>query len=458
MNQKLYDHFRELRNSKNGQLDDLILAANKNGEARDMSADESAKFEALAADVARLTERIDAMEAEDEAEDQAPSRGIRSGDRRTPSIRDVPAIHGDERSGYSYFRAILRAAEGRLDGLEAEVSQEIARRSGKAPMGFYMPIGGNPEIRRMMFPGGERRDLTTTTGSGAIFTEPEGELIDVLRGKLTIRELGATILTGMRGNFAIPRQTGAANFQWLGEGVSATTTNQTFDQVPFTPRIGLAATGLTRMFLAQTALDAEKLVKDDLAAVVARALDSAAINGPGGVAPLGILNRTGIQARSAGLALGANGGTIGWNNVVAMESLITTANADQGALAYLTTPAMRGKLKSVAKVVTGATATGSITLWENGDGPGKGEVNGYPAFTSTLVPASLSKGTGTGLSAAIFGYWRDLVVALWEGADCLVNPFSPQLSAGVIISMNMNMDVNVKHDESFCFIADAITS
>lgn len=450
---------------KRAKIDGMVAKADR--EKRDLTLDEQTAFNALVDEVKGLKSRVETLEAAEDAvtEVEPRSRGILTKPPGpAPTRHDTGHgfnVRTGERRGYSYFRAITRAAEvgyANLDGIEGEVSREIARRCGKAPEGFYLPLGGNPEIRDMMYPGMEHRDLTTTTGAGTIFNRPESELIDLLRGKLVVRELGATVMTGMRGVFSIPRQTGTASFSWLGEGASVTPTTQTFDQVGFVPHFGLAATGLTRLLLNQSSLDAEQMVKDDLAALIARELDKAAISGPGGVAPTGILNRTGIVARSAGLALGANGGPIGWNNVVAMESLITTSNADQGKCAYLTTPAMRGKLKSVAKVVAGATATGSITLWENGDGPGVGDVNGYPAYTSTLVPSNITKGTGTNLSAIIFAYWKDLVVALWEGADVLCNPYSPQLSGGVVISLGMSADVQVKHDESFAVILDGSTA
>ena len=90
-------------------------------------------------------------------------------------------------SQYSLMRAInLRAAGRPLDGIEGELSDEIAKRSGKAPIGFYMPLEVMSE---------QRASVNTTTGAGAVNKYVEyGQFIDLLRAKTLLSTLGTSFL------------------------------------------------------------------------------------------------------------------------------------------------------------------------------------------------------------------------------------------------------------------------
>lgn len=429
---------------------------------RDMNPDEKAKFDGLMAEVATIKSQMASMKAleddeaaeETEEEAEAATRSI----RRSKAPGEAPAVHTAKRP-YSICRALRLAADQKpIDGLEGEISREIEKRKGEAPKTLYLPSGSNPEIRALMNPGVSReirRDLTTTTGAGSIFNVPEGTLIELLRAKLVVRELGATVLTDMKGTFSIIRQNSKSTVYWLGEGNPATSSQPGYDQVPFVPKVAIDVVPISRQLLNQSSLDAETAVKDDLSNSMAREVDRVAINGTGATQPLGLLQNSLVLANSAGLALGANGGPMSYAAAVQMESQVASYNADRGKLAYLTNPALRGTLKGSPKIPGGAQAGYPIFVYEDGTVPGVGMINGYPAYTTTNVPANLIKGTGVNLKAIIYGNWQDLVVAEWEGIDCLVNPYTAQSSGAVLVSLMVSMDVQVKHPESFAVITDA---
>jgi hypothetical protein len=187
-----------------------------------------------------------------------------------------------------------RTGEGRFDGFEAEVSQELAKRNAKSPNGFFMPLDfADPYGEGLE----QRTALNLTTGSGAIATITDfSNFIEILRAALVVRGLGARILSGLSGNLSIPRQSAGATAYWVAtETTPVTVSNQTIGNVALAPNTLAAHTQLSRKFLVQTGLDAEQFVRQDLAAVLARALDSAAINGSGsGAEPEGILQRAEI--------------------------------------------------------------------------------------------------------------------------------------------------------------------
>ncbi|HEX8336027.1 MAG TPA: hypothetical protein VF621_04815, partial [Pyrinomonadaceae bacterium] len=115
----------------------------------------------------------------------------------------------DEKKRYSMARAILTALDGD-NSFEREVSDEIGKRLGKKPRhdrSIFVPTGvtlyGGPEYKRT--------PLTTggaTTGSDLLFVEP-GSFIDLLRPRAKVFMLGATLLPGLTGSVAFPKQTGA---------------------------------------------------------------------------------------------------------------------------------------------------------------------------------------------------------------------------------------------------------
>lgn len=451
---------------------------------RDLNPDEQARLDALESDIGILKTRVTQLEAIEDDEDDIDQdinaddatdidRSIQRGNgggRLGNTIGDAPNVRTGDRKPYSILRALrLEADRKPLDGLELEVSQEIQRRKGgEAARSFWMPTGSNPEIRALMhhrkpdevrremaMRGGSpiRRDLTTSTAAGSIFNVPyDMTIIDLLRSKLVINRLGATMLTDMHGTFSMMRQSGKSTIYWLGEESGATASNPTYDNVPFTPKVAIDSVPISRQLLNQTSLDAEEEVKRDLSGSMAVEVDRVAINGAGSTQPLGLCQNSTIISNSTGLALGTNGGPMTYAAAIAMESQVANLNADFGSLAYLTHTSIRGELKQTPLI----GSTFPTFVWGKGEEPGVGEVNTYRAFATTNVPSTLTKGSTSGTcKAVIFGNWSDLVLAEWEGVDVLVNPYTLQTQGGVIISMQVSMDVEVRHPESFSLILDA---
>ncbi len=421
-------------NEQRGQIlaDMKTLLDKAEGEKRALTGEENGKFDELRAKAEALKATIDRAEQ---------LRGL-AGQPGTDDLEPVMAAKDEKR--YSLLRAIsLRANNQPLDGLEKEVNDEIAKRSGKAAQGFYFP----------MQLAGERRDLDTTTGAGAVQkTVDAANFIELLRAKTLTQKLGARILSGMHGEYSVPAQSGGASAYWVTEGNAPTASNQTIGQVALKPSTIGAFTDLTRKFLNQTSLDAEAFVREDLARVLAIAIDSAAYNGSGvGAEPLGILQNTAVTT----VEIGENGGAPTIAHVVALETAVAIANADTGTLAYVTNPKVRGKLKVTPKLVS-ANDFG-VYVW--GGVGGDNSMNGYSAYASTLIPANLSKGTDRNLSAAIFGNWNDMVISFWgQGVDVMVDPYTLSSTGGVRIVTLADADIKLRHAASFAKIVDIATA
>ena len=88
-----------------------------------------------------------------------------------------------------------------------------------------------------------------------------------------------------------------------------------------------------------------------------------------------------------------------------------------------------------------------------------GSLAGYALRQSTHVPNNGSKGTGSNLSTIIFGNWADLLIGYWSAVDILVNPYHTDVysKGGVRINALQDVDIQVRHAESFAATTDVIT-
>ena len=367
----------------------------------------------------------------------------------TPT-RDL-GVWSDMSRGERKTFSITRAVMAQLDigwglknaGLEREVSESLAQQRGKPARGFLIPQEAFQTMKRDLSVG------TTTAGGHLVQTDVMGDqFIDLLRARSLVIEMGARVIAGLTGSVAIPRKTSGTVGEWIAEGSSATESNPAFDQVTLTPKSVSGFIDVTRKLLLQGSLDVESLVKNDLAAALATAIDAAAINGSGTApTPRGILNTSGI----GDVAGGTNGLAPTWAHIVALESAVANANADLGSLGYLTNSKVRGKLKTVEK----AASTGIFVWGDNALAP----LNGYRAGTSNNVPSNLTKGTSSGVcSAIVFGNFADLIVGLWSGVDLLVDQFTLGTSGGVRVVAFQDCDIAIRNAASFAAMKDSLTT
>ena len=342
---------------------------------------------------------------------------------------------------YSLMRAINALANPtdqaaqRAAAFERECSDAVAAKLGKQARGLLVPI----EVQKRTLMAG-----TPSAAGNLIATDLlTGSYIDLLRNAMVLPGMGTRFLTGLVGNIAIPRLSGSATTHWVAENVAPAESNLSVLQVTMSPRTLGAWSEISRKLLLQSSLDVEAMVQGDLAQVMGLAIQQAGINGTGAAGqPSGLLTR--ITPSVIG---GVNGLAPNWQHMIDLETNVATANADVGAMGYLTNARVRGRLKSTSKV-TGQNGF----IWENGTTP----VNGYSAAVTNAVPSNLSKGTGTNLSAIIFGNFSDLVIGMWGTLDLTVDPYTSSTTGAVRLIALQEVDVAVRHVESFATMVDAI--
>lgn len=399
-----------------------------------LTPDQQKAFDTLKAALADLEAAMQRRATIEEFERRASGAPIATADR----------LHERARHEFSIVRAMAAAAGLNVDaGREKEISQEIARRSGRTFEGIAVPIEA---LRRQV----ERRDVITTTtpaagpGGALIATLVDGsQYIDPLRAALVVRQAGARVLQGLTSNVDIPRMARSASVGWAAENQPVPFTDEAFDRVGLRPKHAGGIVELSRNMLQQSSPDIEQLVRADLAAVLARALDSAALFGTGTQNdPVGILHTPNVPI----LPLGTNGAPITYDSIADLMGLPMFANADGDSMAFIGNTKVR---QHVAKMLNlQGQPLGFDTIFE-----------GAPQYWTNLVPSNLTKGTGTNLSALIYGNWSDLLIGFWSELDILVNPFAdgPYQKGNVWVRAMMTCDIAVRHPESFAAITDIDT-
>lgn len=338
---------------------------------------------------------------------------------------------------FSFLKFIRECIDGQLTGIEAEAAAEGAKeyqRLGLAAQGRVIPTF-------ILARAAAGQKYTAAADGGNLIEEMSAKYTEALRNKLVVAGLGATVLTNLVGTLPV---IGASDISasWQAEGNDVTVSKATFAKATMTPHRNSAMVAFTKDLLRQTSLDVEALLYEKLMNAHAQLIETAAIAGTGeNNQPTGILNTTGIGS----VAMGTNGGAISWAKVVELETKVNENNANKGKLAYLTNAKVNGALKTTARGT-------NLDYILSGANPNM--LNGYRYDFSNVVPADLTKGTGTALSAMVFGNWEDLWIGEWGGMDLVVDPYTLAASAQVRLVMNCWNDVKVVEPKSFAAIKD----
>jgi HK97 family phage major capsid protein/HK97 family phage prohead protease len=402
----------------------------------------SAEIDSIVAKHPELKEIGSQFKANDRSINEFRGVALESINKNQPTqaaIEDTKIGMNDAEIGdFSIVRAVNALVTGNWNdaGFEREMSDGMASKLGKRAQGFYIPTDV------LM------RDInvtTSTAGGHTVATDLlSGSFIDMLRNKMATVGLGATMMNDLVGNIAIPRQTGGATSYWVAESGAVTESQAAFDQVTMSPKTVGSMSDISRKMLLQSSLDVEAFVRNDLATSLALAIDLAAINGSGSSnQPTGVLNTSGIGS----VVGGTNGAAPDWADIVDLESQLALDNADLGNLGFLTNAKVRGKLLQTEK----ASSTGQFVWSDNNT------LRGYNAAVSNQVPSNLTKGSTTTCSAILFGNWADLIIGTWGGIDINVDTSTGSSSGTVRVVALQDVDIAVRHAESFAAMKDATT-
>ena len=364
-------------------------------------------------------------------------------DRPLETPAAVVDVAKSEQREYSLIRAIKAASSGdwREAGYEREISDEIAHRSGKEARGFYVPANIN---------WGQRDQTKSPTSAGGFLVGTDhlaDQFIEALYGRLTVASLGARIMQGLKGDVAIPKLSASVtNSAFVAEGSAPSEGAATFAQVTMSPKTLAAYVDVSRRLMQQSDPSVEQVLRNDIINTFARRIDDAAIEGGAANGPSGIIANGSTNV----VAMGTNGAAITYAKVVEMMKAVEEDNAIINSSAFLTNPKVIAALRTTGKQASGVE--GNFIMDANQS------ILGTNVASSTIVPSDLTKGTGSNLSAMVYGDFSQIMIGFWSGVDVVVDQSSLSTSGGTRLAFFQDLDVALRYPESFAVIKDIIAS
>lgn len=319
---------------------------------------------------------------------------------------------------------------GKPEGLEGECHRSVERHCKQTAQGFWIPgdITANLTLSRAL-------NATTLTAGGALTgLNVDKNIVELLRDAPICARMGATVLNGLNGPLALPRQTSGGTASTLSESGQTTMTDAAFGQLVLTPKRVSAGTSYSRELFYQASPDVEQFVRADLAAICVIKQDNLCLNGVGGLGePVGLLNTTGVQTVTFGAA--AN-----WSKILDFSKKLKESKVPIANAGWLSTPAVEAKWKQAVRYASTASP-----LWTD-----ESTVDGKRAETTTQLA------TGGTNDRSLLVNWSDFVMGnFWSGIDLVVDPYSAKKSAQIEVVINLWFDCGLRHSVSAVISTDS---
>lgn len=441
-------HLNEQRAKIQEELDGIFSLCEK--EKRSRNEDEKKRYNELVAKEAELTEEIKALEAHEERR-KALAKDLPPVTFDTPGKDSVGKDEAKNLRKLSIGKALTEIRNNNFTGIEKEVNQwgkkQLRDIGRETDMGFSIPADliawGERDYKRRF----EQRDFTIGTEGADIMQTNLGALIPLLRPQPILDTLGVQFLTGLTGDFQLPRQTAAATMSWQTETGASSESTPTTDNIKLTPNRCSGYVDISRLSTIQSSFSIESWIRNEIATALAQEIDRVGIEGSGASnEPTGVINTAGVGSVSHG----TNGGAPTWPLVLEFLSDIEVANAPLNSLAYLSTFQNKAKLMSTPKQATGVEGNFIMT--------NPNELAGYRFAASNQVPADGTKGTGTNLSAMVFGNWSELYIGQFGAINLMTDPYTQMVNSLIRFYIEVFADVKVRHAASFSVATDIVTA
>lgn len=225
---------------------------------------------------------------------------------------------------------------------------------------------------------------STTSADFSALIEPQmmaAEFIDLLRPQTIV---GRLTLRNVPENIRMPRATSGTSAGWIGEGKAAPVTNAAFSDLEVgAHKLGAIAV-FTEELLRRSEPSAEALVRDDLLAATAQAIDVAFIDqanaGIAGVKPASIANAATTAATTGVTAAHVRG------DVKAAYGVFVAANQPIASGVWLMHPSTALSLSMMVNATTGLREFPGVDFVTGGT------FEGLPVVLSTNVPGTAVAG------------------------------------------------------------------
>lgn len=406
----------------------LTIIDNAKKEVRDLTDDEVKEIDTIKEEIKALeddeekTDEKPMSNEESEKEDEVETKADEDKETTEDEIKEESEdkeenLNNNNNSNirkmnkeFRLIKAIRDVANNR--GLD-EVSKAVANAGAEEMRKSGLSFGGQIQLPL------ESRTITVQGESGVHDDVIETEftnILEPLRAKNVLVEAGAKYLTNLVGDVQVPVMS-KTNVGWAGEIEEAADGANSFSHVNLSPKRLTAYIDLSKQFIAQDSLDAERLIREDLVKAINAKLEETILSAGSGdtKTPEGIFN-----------VISASNVT-SFADVCDKEAELEDENV-YGEKIYL----MSNKAKAAFRVMPKSTKSTQLVM-ENG------EIDGTKAINTSMIEGK----------KYIYGDFSNLAIGQWSGLDLLIDPYTKAASGQIRIVVNAYFDAKVLRPEAF---------
>ncbi|RJP64389.1 MAG: phage major capsid protein [Ignavibacteriales bacterium] len=261
---------------------------------------------------------------------------------KKPEATRTPEAHLDlsenDKKRYSLSRAVLGAIDGKLDGIELEVSTTLKRAVNHTGKGILIPtnlLGNKRERTQRTY-----QNVTTPASGGYTVNEvaTSKSFVEFLQATSAFLNGGVTFMPGMSGDVPFIRELNELGYYWVAESGHPTGGGIMYSRTNATPKFIGAKTSISRAMLLQSEYVNEPYLNRKLYGAIKRGIDRAIGYGTGADnQPTGIKNVTGVHA--------SDGAGFNRSKAIAIKKEILADNAEIGAVSWIANPVTAGVLQ-----------------------------------------------------------------------------------------------------------------
>jgi HK97 family phage major capsid protein len=235
---------------------------------------------------------------------------------------------------------------------------------------------------------------TLTAGGHLVPTPLSSRVIDLARNATRVFQAGAITVPMTAQTLKLARLTGEGTPAWKAENAAITAADMTFDAVTFTARTLVRLVTLSVELFEDADPSSEDLIARSFAAQVALELDRVALRGSGTAPePRGVLNTSGITTTTHG----ANGAAIAnYDFWLDAKGVVMGNNFEPNA--HIQAPRSSVSLSKLKEATTNAYLAPPANM--------------LPMLATKQVPINLTVGTSTDCSEVYTGDWSQLMVGI----------------------------------------------
>lgn len=356
-----------------------------------------------------------AAEEQQEAQERHEGRSGNTAESPAPNAFVPRPQRRNSAGGVSLMRIIR--SQMRNGGSMTEADREYCRRGAEMMSranldfggGIVLPVEGRaetgvtPEVPASTPPTAITAGATNY-GAEAVATDSLN-ILGPLYNSLVLAQAGCTMMSGLVGNIKLPSYSGSSA-TWAAENDDATDGKGSFSEITFSPKRLTAYIDISNQFLIQDSVNAEALLRSDLAMALRQKLESTILGDAAGSAtqPAGLFN--GVTAQV----------TPTYREMIDLEREVEELNVT-GELRYIMSPAIKAALRAASR------DTGSGRFIMEGS-----DVNGIPALVTNNA------------KGIILGNFADFVICQWGGVELIVDTLTMATKAMTRIVINSYWD------------------